>query len=182
MTCPYFIDRTDASTFGIQCSVGGGAMVIIKHPLWYLFAGQEDGDIMDFDSEPWDVTCEADGSNTKDSGHDFPSWVLDHGSYELRLYAREDGTALDGIYIAGPNGDAPLISKRYTKGGSSFCQEESFFSSVLFVSSISIISVFAIVGSIVYYIYNYTDGQGKDILSTVLSKPAQAVRYVYVET
>merc|ERR1712166_462738 len=129
-------------------------MVIIKHPLWYLFAGQEDGDIMDFDSEPWDVTCEADGSNTKDSGHDFPSWVLDHGSYELRLYAREDGTALDGIYIAGPNGDAPLISKRYTKGGSSYCKEESFFSSVLFVSSISIISVFAIVGSIIYYIYN----------------------------
>jgi len=32
-------------------SVGGGAMVIIKSPQWYLFAGQENGDV-NFDSEP----------------------------------------------------------------------------------------------------------------------------------
>jgi len=181
ITCPYFIDRTKASTFGIQCAVGGGAMVIIKDPQWYLFAGQEDGDIMDFDSEPWDVTCEADGSNTKDSGHDFPSWVLDSGQYELRLYAREDGTALDGIYIAGPNGDAPIISKRYTKGDSTFCEEKSFFASPLFLSSMGIMILCLILGGM-GYVYYYTDGQGKEILSTVLSKPAQAVRYVYVES
>mmetsp|Transcript_38557 Transcript_38557/g.43432 ORF Transcript_38557/g.43432 Transcript_38557/m.43432 type:complete len:436 (-) Transcript_38557:138-1445(-) len=182
VTCPYFIERSKASDYGIQCVVGGGAMVIIKAPQWYLFAGQDNGDVMDFDSEPWDVTCEADGSNTRDSGHDFPSWVLDHGTYQLRVYAREDGTALDGIYLAGPNGDAPLISKRYTKGDSSFCVEQAFYQSIWFVSSISVTIVLLCVGSIGYYIMNYTDGAGKEILNSVLTKPAQAVRYVYVES
>eukprot|EP00957_Ditylum_brightwellii_P194784 14836780-Ditylum_brightwellii.AAC.1 len=82
-------------------------MDIIQGPKWYLYAGQEMGNVMDFDSEPWDATCEAEGSNTRDSGENFPSWDLEKGDYELRIYAREDGTALDAIYIAGPGAEAP---------------------------------------------------------------------------
>jgi len=171
------MEREQASNSGIQCMVGGGAMVIIKEPSWYLFAGQEAGDVMDFDSEPWDVTCEADGSNTKDSGHDFPSWILKSGTYQLRLYAREDGTAFDGIYIAGPTGEAPVISKRYTKGDSTFCKEKSIFSSPWFLSSVGIVLFISLCAGYVHY----TD-QGKEIFSTVLSTPAQAVRYVYIES
>ena len=68
----------------------------VQAPLWYLFAGQEYGNVMgapraqplapghgplttvlratspaDFDSEPWDMTCEAAGIGTADSGKDF---------------------------------------------------------------------------------------------------------------
>lgn len=74
-----------------------------------------------FNSQPWDATCEAEGSNTADSGHDFPSWELPSGDYELRFYAREDGTALDAIYVAGPKAAAPGISQSYHQGESTLC-------------------------------------------------------------
>ena len=77
---------------------------------------------MDFDSEPWDATCEAEGSNTKNRGLDSPSWVLLEGDYELRIYAGEDGTALDGIYLTGPSNQAPNASRRYVKGDSTICK------------------------------------------------------------
>ena len=80
---------------------------------------------MDFADEPWDATCEANGSNTHDSGHDFPSWYLEEGDYDLRIYAREDGTALDGIYVAGPDSVAPGITSKYNAGDSTLCSRES---------------------------------------------------------
>ena len=150
-------------------------MTIVKAPEWYLYAGQEAGDVMDFDSEPWDVTCEADGSNTRDSGHDFPSWTLGKGLYELRIYAREDGTALDGIYVAGPKGKAPTVSKRYARGDSSFCVKQPM--------SAGKILGFTFAGIIVaVLVWMASSRPGQEILGTVLSKPAQAVRYVYVDS
>lgn len=122
LTCPNFINKEKASSFGAQCLLGPGIMDIVEDPRWYLFAGQEAGDVMDFNSEPWDVTCEAEGSNTKDSGHDFPSWELGGGDYELRLYAREDGTALDAIYVAGPGAPSPDVTKLYQAGDSTICE------------------------------------------------------------
>merc|ERR1719343_1515755 len=121
-----YVNKESAMKFGVQCEVGRGDMEMVPHPKWYLFAGQEEGDVMDFDSEPWDGTCEAEGSNTRDSGHDFPSWNLTPGEYELRIYAREDGTALDGIFVVGPDGKAPGIEQRYKEGDSSVCYQSSF--------------------------------------------------------
>merc|ERR1711862_760716 len=44
------------------------------------------------------------------------------GDYELRIYAREDGTALDGIYLAGPDGSAPTLTHKYSPGDSTLCK------------------------------------------------------------
>lgn len=151
-------------------------MEIIKEPEWYLFAGQEAGSVMDFDSEPWDTSCEADGSNTKDSGHDFPSWVLDAGNYDLRIYAREDGTALDGIYIAGPNGNAPSISKRYAKGDSTICAPKKVNVGKLFLFTSIGIGILALAYSI------FSTQRGQEIVGSALSKPAQAIRYIHIES
>ena len=159
-------------------------MVIVKAPEWYLYAGQEAGDVMDFDSEPWDVTCEADGSNTIDSGHDFPSWrILEHGDYELRVYAREDGTALDGIYVAGPpSGQAPIVSRRYVKGDSTICKSRTWWWSSVGKKTVLVTSIVGMVCvCVVLLVLSASTQTGKEILSTVISKPAQAVRYVYVD-
>mmetsp|Transcript_17618 Transcript_17618/g.23514 ORF Transcript_17618/g.23514 Transcript_17618/m.23514 type:complete len:189 (-) Transcript_17618:624-1190(-) len=125
--CPDFIETERASKYGAQCPVGPGIMDIIQGPKWYLYAGQEMGNVMDFDSEPWDATCEAEGSNTRDSGENFPSWDLEKGDYELRIYAREDGTALDAIYIAGPGAEAPNSTIHFTEGDSTICQAKKSF-------------------------------------------------------
>jgi len=126
-TCPErdFLPVERAVRYDKQCVVGEGMMDIVKAPQWYLFSGQEDATAMDFEEEPWDTTCEANGSNTADSGHDFPSWNLEKGDYELRVYAREDGTAFDGIYIAGPDGVAPGITHTYNTGDSTLCPRSS---------------------------------------------------------
>jgi len=118
-----FINTNKATEFGAQCRVGPGVMEIVSAPKWYLYAGQDVGNIMDFDSQPWDATCEAEGSNTADSGHDFPSWYLTKSEYQLRIYAREDGTALDAIYVAGPDGSAPGMLHRYKRGDSTVCED-----------------------------------------------------------
>jgi len=173
-TCPMFIDTAKASTFGVQCRVGGGAYTIVKAPEWYLYAGQLAGDVMDFDSEPWDVTCEADGSNTHDSGHDFPSWELEHGMYDLRIYAREDGTALDAIYVAGPRGRAPTVSQRFARGDSTICVKPPLQAGKLVGIGFAGVLVLAV-------IWFASTRPGKEVLGSVLSKPAQAVRYVYVD-
>ncbi len=150
-------------------------MTIIHKPEWYLYAGQEAGDVMDFDSEPWDATCEADGSNTRDSGHDTPSWDLKEGRYELRIYAREDGTALDGIYLAGPTARAPTVSLRYARGDSTICEKPPI--------RVGRVLGFCFAGILVLALVWFASATqpGREILGTVLSKPAQAVRYVYVE-
>lgn len=125
-----FIDREKAASFGVQCPVGPGAMEFVDSPRWYLFAGQDVGNVMDFDAEPWDATCEAEGSNTYDSGSDFASWNLAAGAYELHIYAREDGTALDAIYVAGPKARAPALLKRFVAGDSTSCKQATNHSSV----------------------------------------------------
>jgi hypothetical protein len=128
---------------------------------------------MDFDSEPWDVTCEADGSNTRDSSHDFPSWELDSGIYELRIYAREDGTALDAIYVAGPTGKAPAVSQRYSAGDSTICPHQPVAGKIV---------GYSILGFAVVFLAWFTStSRGKAIMGTVLTNPRNAVRYVYVE-
>lgn len=122
--CPdwSFLETERAAQWGKECPVGQGVMDLISAPQWYLFSGKEDTHVMDFADEPWDTTCEADGSYTHhDSGHDFPSWYLDEGDYDLRVYARQDGTALDGIYVAGPDSDAPGITDKYSAGDSTLC-------------------------------------------------------------
>jgi len=142
--CPErdFLPVERAVHFDKHCIVGEGMMDIIKAPQWYLFSGQEDGNVMDFEEEPWDTTCEANGSDTADTGHDFPSWNLEKGEYELRVYAREDGTAFDGIYIAGPDGVAPGITHTYNTGDSTFCPSAT-------VGILKSIGLFLLVGVVV---------------------------------
>jgi len=120
--CPFFVAQHEAAGYGIQCPLGPGAMEFIKDPKWYLFAGQSVGNVEDFAAEPWDATCEANGSNTADSGADVASWYLSKGTYSLAIFAREDGTAFDGFYIAGPDSDAPLIQTIFSEGESTTCE------------------------------------------------------------
>ncbi len=122
----YWADADSAAGFGAVCEVGSGEMEIVRAPRWYLFAGQEDGNVLDFDSEPFDATCEAEGVSTRDTGLDFAQWELDAGDYELHFYPREDGTALEGWFLAGPDtsmdqlapADLPLMP-----GASTLCPD-----------------------------------------------------------
>jgi len=120
--CPNFVPQHQAAGYGIQCPLGPGAMQFVKEPTWYLFAGQSVGNVEDFTAEPWDATCEANGSNTADSGADVASWFLTKGTYSFAIFAREDGTAFDGFYIAGPDSDAPLIQTSFAEGDSTVCE------------------------------------------------------------
>jgi len=184
-SCPtnLFIGREKASGFGVQCFVGGGAMEIVHAPRWYLFAGQDAGDVMDFDSEPWDATCEANGSNTKDSGRGFPSWDLEQGDYALKIYAREDGTALDGIYMAGPSGSAPSISLRYKKGDSTICNTEKISTTVVVFGAFFAVLVCGTVGF--YAWLKVFSGRANATLQdgepSVEVMTGQVVRYVTVD-
>lgn len=146
-----YFDKAKASDLDIQCPIGSGAMTFVNDPLWYLFSGRGvNSDKEDFGTEPWDTTCEAQGDNTADSGKDSASWYLSKGQeYELRIFAREDGTALDAIYIVGPGGDAPLPYRQFNANQSTFCDSEKnkdkkagigrilvVFSSILAISAI----------------------------------------------
>mmetsp|Transcript_8036 Transcript_8036/g.9182 ORF Transcript_8036/g.9182 Transcript_8036/m.9182 type:complete len:418 (+) Transcript_8036:269-1522(+) len=119
--CPNFIAQHQAAHFGIKCPLGPGALEFVRSPEWYLFAGQDVGNLEDFATEPWDATCEADGSNTADSGSDYASWNLEKGLYTLTIFAREDGTAFDGFYFAGPDSDAPHFRTVFATGDSTIC-------------------------------------------------------------
>mmetsp|Transcript_1070 Transcript_1070/g.3644 ORF Transcript_1070/g.3644 Transcript_1070/m.3644 type:complete len:375 (-) Transcript_1070:262-1386(-) len=112
------VDRVSAQGFGAQCPAGRGQVDRVPAPLWYEFAG---GNVLDFDAEPWDVKCEAQGTGPADSGRDAAQWDLTRGTYELRLYPREDGTAFDAFYLAGPSADAPRSDLRLSKGASTVC-------------------------------------------------------------
>ena len=48
--------------------------------LWYEFANQSYGSVMDFDSEPWGATCEVQGTGTVDSGRDEATRPLQKGT------------------------------------------------------------------------------------------------------
>lgn len=121
-TCMHWVDKERARRFGQQCEVGNGEMEAVQAPRWYLFAGQANGNVMDFDSEPWDATCEAEGTGTRDTGLDFASWQLSAGSYRLVFYPREDGTAFDAFYLAGPR-SSPPTELRLSAGDSTLCTE-----------------------------------------------------------
>ena len=72
---------------------------------------------MDFDSPPWDSTCEAASTATKDSGMDFAQWQLKAGDiYHLVLYPREDGTAVDAFQLVPPGGTPPARDTRLKPG------------------------------------------------------------------
>jgi hypothetical protein len=119
--CPCFATEQDceswqptsrASHWGAQCAAGAGQMDNVDDPLWYLFAGQNDAtgaatNDMDFNTEPWDATCEAQGTGTRDTGLDFATWTLPVGRYRMVIYPREDGTAVDAFYLAGRNVPPP---------------------------------------------------------------------------
>lgn len=120
-TCDAFVQKHEAGQMGIKCRLGAGIMEFVDQPQWYLFAGQEEGNVIDFNSEPWDATCEANGSSSADSGSDFASWNLDVGTYIFNIFAREDGTAVDGFYLAGPDSDAPGMKLSFAAGDSTVC-------------------------------------------------------------
>uniref|UniRef100_A0A7S0L1V7 Malectin domain-containing protein n=1 Tax=Coccolithus braarudii TaxID=221442 RepID=A0A7S0L1V7_9EUKA len=107
-----------ATRFGAQCPAGEGQMEAVPSPRWYLYAGQAVGNVMDFNAEPWDATCEAEGVGTADTGLDFAAWDLPTGKYRLVFYPREDGTAVDAFYLAGPNTPPPPQDLRLQLGDS----------------------------------------------------------------
>lgn len=90
-----------------MCETGHGVLDIVEAPTWYLFAGQACGNAMDFDCEPWDATCEAEGKGTKDTGLDFAQWNLQPGDYRIVFYPREDGVAIDAFYLTTPRNNNP---------------------------------------------------------------------------
>ena len=65
--CPekYWQTPASASRWNLMCSAGKGEMDAVPSPRWYLFSGQADPTAMSFDAEPWDATCEAEGTGTR---------------------------------------------------------------------------------------------------------------------
>ena len=119
-TCAYWIESTN-SRYGskLKCALPDGELAVVAAPRWYLYAGQKAGNVMDFASEPWDATCEAEGTGTADTGLDVASWELEAGKrYRLVFYPREDGTALDAWYLTEP-GATPPTGRTVLKRGAS---------------------------------------------------------------
>merc|ERR1719424_2762185 len=108
---------TERAAHWAQCAAGAGQMDAVTSPLWYLFSGKADPLATDFETEPWDATCEAQGTGTRDTGLDFAAWTLPVGRFRFVIYPREDGTAVDAFYLAGP-GVQPPNSLRLTAGAS----------------------------------------------------------------
>ena len=111
----YWVPLESSRQTGRTCKLINGEMAFVDSPRWYLFSGQDAGNIMDFASEPWDATCEAEGTSTADSGKDFAQWELTPGRYHIVFYPREDGTAIDAFYltppgVAPPTGDTVLVA------------------------------------------------------------------------
>ncbi|EOD32174.1 hypothetical protein EMIHUDRAFT_449550 [Emiliania huxleyi CCMP1516] len=122
----YWAEAAGAKRWGATCIAPKGEMEAVRKPLWYLFAGQDpdhesgagaQSTLMDFDSPPWDSTCEAASTATKDSGMDFAQWQLKAGDiYHLVLYPREDGTAVDAFQLVPPGGTPPARDTRLKPG------------------------------------------------------------------
>ena len=103
---------------GMMCEVGHGQLEKVDAPRWYLFAGQQYGNVMDFDSEPWDATCEAEGTGTADTGLDLAQWDLAVGDYRIVIYPREDGSAFDALYLTTSQNAEPPNGLRLELGAS----------------------------------------------------------------
>jgi len=104
--CDYWVPTERAKGWA-QCEKGAGEMDAVTDPKWYLYSGKEDPTAVTFAAEPWDATCEAAGTGTKDTGKDFATWNLPVGRYRFVIYPREDGTAVDAFYLAGPGAAPP---------------------------------------------------------------------------
>ena len=117
--CAFWVSaQTGSSRYGMTCASGHGELESVRSPRWYLFAGQAYGNVMDFDAEPWDATCEAEGTGTADTGLDVAQWHLTPGDYSLVIYPREDGTAVDAFYMSTPSNDQPPNGLRLQLGSS----------------------------------------------------------------
>lgn len=173
--CPNFVPQHQAAGYGIQCPLGPGAMQFIKEPTWYLFAGQSVGNVEDFQAEPWDATCEANGSNTADSGADVASWYLSKGqTYSFVVFAREDGTAFDGFYLAGPDSDAPLVQTSFAEGDSTICGSSSNKSggSTKFVKHSILVmgAAIGLIGIVLYAVRRNNNSGGDNNSSNLLDR------------
>ena len=116
-----FVGIEQTSRWHPTCADSHGAMEGVSDPRWYLFAGQSEstdaeGSQMDFDAEPWDASCEAVATATKDTGQDFARWTLEPGRYHMVFYPREDGTALDAFHLVPSGGSPPTPSAALAAG------------------------------------------------------------------
>lgn len=99
-------DAGEATTLGVTCASGTFETL---RPKWYEFAGGAPDRTTTF---AWDSTCEAEGTGPKDSGLHAARWHLKGGTdYVLRIYPREDGTAVDAIVLAPVGADVPTVLK-----------------------------------------------------------------------
>ena len=119
--CGYWAQKSAAAGWGAECEVGHGAMQALSAPQWYEFAGQDEGNVMDFNSEPFDATCEANGAGTRDTGSNLAQWELAIGTYDLVFSPREDGVALDAWYLAEPGAPSPPVGLKLATGASTLC-------------------------------------------------------------
>ena len=65
-TCENWV-TAERAAHSAKCKVGNGQMDPVNDPLWYLYSGKQDTTAVSFDSEPWDATCEAEGTGTHDT-------------------------------------------------------------------------------------------------------------------
>ena len=113
------IERTSHWGDTRMCEDAHGTQENVAAPRWYLYSGQDVGNVMDFASNPWDATCEAEGTGTADSGHDYARWNLEVGRYHIVFYPREDGTAVNAFYMTPPGVQPPTAATVLTAGASS---------------------------------------------------------------
>lgn len=116
-----FVPTEQTSRWHPTCADANGEMEGVTAPRWYLFAGQSEstdahGSHTDFNAEPWDASCEAESTATKDTGQDFARWTLEAGRYHLVFYPREDGTALDAFHLVPSGGSPPTASVALVAG------------------------------------------------------------------
>ena len=97
-----YVNKSYAASRGVTCPAPHHQLERLHHPRWYEFAGKEGGQDFDAWGYSWDSSCEAEGMGTKDSGDDFAQWLLKKGEYELKIFPRETGVAIDAIYVEGP--------------------------------------------------------------------------------
>ena len=103
----YFVNKTFAASRGITCPAPNHQLERLHNPRWYEFAGKEGGQNFDALGYSWDSSCEAEGMGSKDSGGDLAQWHLEAGDYQLKIFPRETGVAVDAIYVESPNSWPP---------------------------------------------------------------------------
>lgn len=126
----YWVLTEDAVAYGVTCSADDGSMQVVDAPAWYKFAGRpefstHDAEGLNSEVQPWDSTCEAEGTGTSDSGTDMAEFELVAGStYTLVFYPREDGVGLDAWVLTGPASSPPDAAMVLVEGSSTLCAVE----------------------------------------------------------